>query len=162
MIHPYELIDGGLYKVGATVVRYCVTTNNFYRLDGKILGFLTQFQKTHEMGCRVGTPKEPLCYVWKNEHINGIPITPEILEKNGFRYEHNYGSYYRSILGDYAKEKEPTVCIGWNSKGEMCEWDIADGNRGASYGKRVISVHELQHLLRLCGPNELAENFKVI
>lgn len=93
--------------------------------------------------------------------LEPIPLTAEILEKNGFRYEHNYGQFYRSILGDYAKDKEPTVNIGWNSRNEMCEWDIADGHRGASYGHNPLFVHELQHALKVCKLWDLADNFKV-
>lgn len=93
--------------------------------------------------------------------VHPIPLTAEILEKNGFRYEQMYGSFYRSILGDYAIDREPTISIGWNGRGEMCEWDISDGKRGASYGKHLLGVHELQHALRLCGLNDLADNFKI-
>lgn len=94
-------------------------------------------------------------------YFDPIPLTPEILEKNGYRYEQMYGPFYRSILGDYAIDREPTISIGWNGRGEMCEWDISDGKGGASYGRHLLGVHELQHALRLCGLNDLAENFKI-
>lgn len=64
------------------------------------------------------------------EHIKPIPLTPEILEKNGFR--------------DI-------------DKGENCDgFDIywRNGNDGYSINMQDLHlhyVHELQHALRLCG-----------
>ena len=63
-----------------------------------------------------------------------IPITPEILEKNGwfpldeYRYE---GDIALAKGRDYFRLKNTTICIN--------------------------SVHELQHVLRLCGINKEIE-----
>ncbi len=159
-----ELIDGGLYKVGADIVRFDAVFG-FYGLDGERYGYLTHFQRSKEIACRIGTKRKDIGYDWKNEHIKGIPLTSEILEKNGFRYEKDYGSYYRSTLGDYAKDKEPLVAIQWNSKGKVCQWEVVHKkgiNEGASaYGYNEIAVHELQKTLLVCGLEELAINFKI-
>lgn len=68
------------------------------------------------------------------EDINPIPLTPEILEKNGwfpldeYRYE---GDIALAKGRDYFRLKNTTICIN--------------------------SVHELQHALRLCGINKEVE-----
>lgn len=160
-LKAHELMDGYLYLVGKQVARYRILNSGFETLDGKRLGYLTRTQRARALCCHVTTPKKPFGFEEHNEYVRAILITPEIMEKNGFRYEHDYGQYYRSILGDYAKDKEPVVCMGWNSKGEMYSWDIADGKRGASYGKRWLGVHELQNLMKICELDELADNFVV-
>lgn len=95
------------------------------------------------------------------DKIEGIPITPEILEENGWKrtecksdieYEHDDAFMFLIVEGNYVR------CI------------IADYNRfgkidslGVSFAElcHLHYVHELQHTLRLCGLNELADNFKI-
>lgn len=97
------------------------------------------------------------------DKIEGIPITPEILEKNGF-YDRNTQWYYKRF-GSYVcfdiaislvyREIEVSKVCGAGTDCEEEEYGsaIAFGND--------ICVHTLQHTLRLCGLNELADNFKV-
>lgn len=97
------------------------------------------------------------------DKIEGIPITPEILEKNGF-YDRNTQWYYKRF-GSYVcfdiaislvyREIEVSKVCG---AGTDCEEE--------EYGSSIvfgndICVHTLQHALRLCGLDELADNFKV-
>lgn len=95
--------------------------------------------------------------------IRPIPITPEMLVKNGF-YDRNTQWYYKRF-GSYVcfdiaislvyREIEVSKVCG---AGTDCEEE--------EYGSSIvfdndICVHELQHALRLCGLNELADNFKL-
>lgn len=70
-----------------------------------------------------------------------IPLTPEILEKNGFRYDNS-----------------PFI-QGW------CGYGLLIYNGRVTVGQNVSMecqyVHQLQHILRLCGLNEVADNFKI-
>lgn len=73
-----------------------------------------------------------------SEYIEPIPITPKILEKNGFV---KYGDYYE-----------------WNNKLEKIIWFIEDGytnitsmKNDAICDRKISNVHELQHVLRICG-----------
>ena len=78
-----------------------------------------------------------------DEIISPIPLTAEIMENNGFnRY---YDSHFYSLLNGFtvAIADEPYITSAFNV-------DIT-----------VYYVHELQHALRLCGFDELADNFKV-
>ena len=84
------------------------------------------------------------------DKIEGIPITPEILEKNGFikvnsqRYDYGYPD---------------TDCyVKVNPKKNMIH---VNGRNANSNLYSHSFVHELQRALRLCGLNELADNFKV-
>ena len=73
---------------------------------------------------------------------NPIPLTPEILEKNGWWYE----------IEDMWLHDEVNFCIEkWNGKFQC--YDINQ--------IKLDSVHQLQQILRLCGLNNLADNFKV-
>ena len=77
--------------------------------------------------------------------ISPIPLTPEILEKNGW--------------------KETEYCHEYQDSGNIIQCCLPD-MRGRINGIEIEHfkceyVHQYQHLLRLCGLNELADNFKV-
>jgi hypothetical protein len=79
-----------------------------------------------------------------SEEIEPIPLTPEILEKNGFKVEF-YNDYKVYELNNFK------VCKNCCDYFEVCDlWDDSD------WGWRIINfcpciyVHELQHALKLC------------
>ena len=80
------------------------------------------------------------CGYWA-EQLNPIPLTTEILEKNGFRYD------------------DSPFTQGW------CGYGLLIYNGRVTAGQNVSMIcqyaHQLQHILRLCGMNELADNFKI-
>lgn len=105
------------------------------------------------------------------DKIEGIPITPEILEKNGFDPETfltaEWGRkvYFKEFPGCVVEPADSGKYIFgitkyWSktySDGSLIDW-------GTMYESRIYNlqyVHELQGALRLCGLNELADNFKV-
>lgn len=70
-----------------------------------------------------------------------IPLTPEILEKNGFRK-----------LVTYCTEKWVCDNLRLNVYGSGETWRFcADTNRNENSVIYVHFIHELQHALRLCG-----------
>ena len=81
----------------------------------------------------------------RNLQVKPIPLTTEILEKNGWEqteccHEYQYG---KNII----QSRPPYMWIsinGINIEAFKCEY-----------------VHQYQHLLRLFGLNELANNFKI-
>lgn len=80
-------------------------------------------------------------------------ITPEILEANGIRHYKDCGrlSYYKRMDIDFVIRYEIySGCI---------EIKLCDGNSISV--ERITKVHELQHVLRLIGMNDLADNFVV-
>ena len=79
------------------------------------------------------------------DKIDGITITPEILEKNGWKeteYWHEYED--GNTIIQYSLSNIWGIINEIEIEHFKCEY-----------------VHQLQHLLRLCGLDELADNFKV-
>ena len=77
--------------------------------------------------------------------LEPIPLTEKILEKNGFKYFEDANAYI--LMTDdldcvVLTLNGLTVIFHWNNIPIMC-------------------VHELQRILRLCGLNELADNFEM-
>lgn len=80
----------------------------------------------------------------KLENITPIPITDEILKKNGFDYENNVGD----VLEYYNYE---IIYNTWEHELRILE------NREQILKIKTFDemcVHELQHALRLCGINK--------
>ena len=101
----------------------------------------------------------------------GIPITPEILVKNGFDPE-------TFLTAEWEKEvyfKEFSSCVvepddsGKYIFGTTIYWNKKDGDGspidwGTMYDTRIHNlqyVHELQRALRCCGLWDIADNFVV-
>lgn len=84
--------------------------------------------------------------------VSSIPLTKEILEKNGF--ELRDGFFYHRI-DDKPHHYDFKLKNGgvFTSEGYTLECGI--------YHLTIRCVHDLQHALRLCSLNELADNFKV-
>ena len=93
---------------------------------------------------------DELYYVGEDRHhsedkIEGIPITPKILEKNGWKRNK---IYMDMKAADY-------INFSWTDK---CDETLF---QNGYYMCDCEYVHTLQHALRLCGLDELANNFKV-
>ena len=81
----------------------------------------------------------------KDDQPQPIPLTPEILEKNGWKET------------EYWREYEDGNTIIQYSLSNI--WGIINGIEIEHF--KCEYVHQLQHLLRLCGLDELANNFKI-
>ena len=97
-----------------------------------------------------GNEGDPWEFDDKDDQPQPIPLTPEILEKNGFikvnsqRYDYGYPD---------------TDCyVKVNPKKNMIH---VNGRNANSNLYSHSFVHELQRALRLCGLDELADNFKI-
>lgn len=94
----------------------------------------TQVMQVNE-DCEIWTHKDPFL---PNENVEPIPLTDEMLKANGFDKEWLTYEFYD----------------GYNF--------FLDGKNGVCvHVGRIWLVHELQHALRLCNLNELADNFKI-
>ncbi len=89
-----------------------------------------------------GNEGDPWEFDDKDDQPKPIPLTAEILEKNGWWF--NLEDMWLNEDVDFSIEK-------WNGKFQC--YDINQ--------IKLDSVHKLQHALRLCGLDELADNFKV-
>lgn len=105
------------------------------------------------------------------DKIEGIPITPEILKKNDWYWgftsdEKNFKS---CVMGAFEPhwvydkgEREISLYFDKDTDGGALR--IADqrfNRRLDFFWRDTLYVHELQHALRICGLNELADNFKI-
>lgn len=80
------------------------------------------------------------------EDIEPIPLTEEILNANGFSL---YSDKYKGVFKYGCFLAQVSTCADLST---TYEHDIIF---------ECAYVHELQHALRICGMNELADNFKI-
>ena len=91
--------------------------------------------------------------------VEPIPLTEEILLANGFKIESDGYIWYHPT---YSHE-QVYVHIALRHNGNVRRVEVKK-QRAHFYRDTLpyaFSVHELQHALRLCGLNDLADNFKV-
>ncbi len=117
---------------------------------------------------------QDLLWISQGKEVKPIPLTIEMLEKNGFAF-------------GYTSNEEDIMSVGVGVSIDIPKGWVLDEGAGSvkiifpneydggllsiddqSYNKSMqfvwaenLNVHELQHALRLCGLNELANNFKV-
>lgn len=114
-----------------------------------------------------GNEGDPWEFNDKDDQPEGIPLTKEMLDANGFRYEHDYGRFYNSVIGSYHNISNMCVCVVWRESSEGRSpvyidcMKINDCRESSSTIRRDLYVHTLQHALRLVGLSEIADNFKV-
>lgn len=94
----------------------------------------------------VSTGKADMWYDYRL--IKPIPLTEEILKINGFEILHTNTSSLVEYNG---------YVILTKNQGDSAYYFASYGH----YKICIMYVHQLQHALRLCGLNELADNFKV-
>ena len=85
--------------------------------------------------------------------IKPIPITPEILEANDIRHYKDCGRLY------FYKRMDADFVIRYEIYAGYIGIELCDGNRISV--ERITKVHELQHVMKLIGLNDLAVNFKL-
>ena len=84
-----------------------------------------------------------------------ILLTPEILEKNGIK---NRDDEY--IISGWDDAGQWYITLE-DFKSQFDFWFIKSSNRDLNVRGQIRYVHEFQHVLRLVGLTELANNFKV-
>ena len=87
------------------------------------------------------------------DKIEGIPITPEILEKNGFVFDCDFWTIANPRYNNVRMVRYCSI--------DEDATDAFLGHWAFDENYAIDFVHELQHALRLCGLNEIAANFKV-
>ena len=93
--------------------------------------------------------------------VKPIPLTPEILEKNGFERGVLIPSkFYRNINNERLMFCPHSSCydlgyVHWNESNDV------DIMHRLEVQQPIMYIHQMQHALRLFGLDELADNFKV-
>lgn len=94
---------------------------------------------------------------------NPIPISEDILEKNGFEIVYSSDISKSYCLYDYYEDGTEKFRIEvklYQYTPNTCFIDIEHDDIG-SVRLKFSFVHELQHALRICGLGEMADNFKI-
>lgn len=113
----------------------------------------------------VYTDWSPIDFGYSIDRHEPIPITADILERNGFKKDG-----YTNLSPDYYLEtKEYCVQVNLHRTPDKRDFLSVYSNKNPnpeviSYGCRGTAewyVHELQQLLRICGLLELANSIKI-
>lgn len=139
-----EIEDGKVLMIGDLVVG-CIETDIVGEATYKILCKVTDINHYGDVRCEALKPfpdeldwQEGDDFSW----IESVPITSEILEKNGFEYkEGEIGMYGVTIAPHYICDDVPFEVF-------------CDGEPFAIWFREPVNikfVHQLQHAMRLCG-----------
>ena len=103
-------------------------------------------------------------FVASDKEIDPILLTPEILEKNGWNLDTVLQCYTSTPLWLYG-EGIINLLLQFPAKQSAGSLEIFDNQKIRSLfdftWKDRLCIHDLQHALRLCGFNKLADDFKV-
>ena len=89
-----------------------------------------------------------------NDEIQPIPLTAEMLKGNGWKHRKPLSIYYAEGM-NFSLNVTHISDDSWR-------YDyVSITSKLVCTGKDIRYVHELQHALRLCGLNELADNWRV-
>lgn len=162
-----EIEDGKVLMIGDLVIG-CIETDIVGEATYKIPCKVTDIYHCGDVIC------EPLKSFpdgldWQEgddfSWIEAIPLTKEILEKNGFKLREGCTSAWDWGNGEFSVHISGTPDC---PIGQTLTIYTPGGTVGAAYSShRTLSdykfrgVHVFQHALRLCGLKELADNFNV-
>ena len=82
--------------------------------------------------------------------IEGIPVTPEILNKNGFK-EETVGKYYTRSIDNKKRWGLVRYLAVVRERGDWVVFIKYDGLCGQALLRKIRYVHELQHILWVLG-----------
>lgn len=100
-----------------------------------------------------------LATYWSDDEddFEPIPITPAILEKNGFKKEKGQWTYEvkrkPGICGQMCSNTNPTELVVWVTFDPLY-FGVTNYNPDAHVDMEGKYVHQFQHALRLCGINK--------
>ena len=117
-----------------------------------------------------GNEGDPWEFDDKDDQPEGIPLTKEMLDANGVRYENEsngFGTYFCSRVESRDSAFPMYIYVRWEESSEgrkpiniyCLVWE--NGKNSSVTIKKEFYVHTLQHALRLIGLSEIADNFKV-
>lgn len=125
------------------------------RLNGQIVKVVSLYKNHKGSGGEIIVDSDLKIFnsLVRDEDIEPIPLTEEILLKNGFRKTGSFIELVEYALNDVDTE----ICVFYNIESNTPYFYAEIANVEVE----LKDVHHLQHLLRLCGSNELADNLKI-
>lgn len=92
-------------------------------------------------------------------NLTPIPLTEEMLEVNGFKYDDKIEEFRLfKRIDEYNRWSIQAFIVNDGFVFDVVFEHLKCSN---SVHRKITYVHELQHALRLCGLNELADNFSI-
>lgn len=107
--------------------------------------------KIHTIMDTLGVNNYELSYIEHPVHqleLSGLTLTPEILEKNGWKHKKEFGEYW------FVPRNEDYELLALDKVGE--EWAIYIEENSSNF-ENIKFVHQLQHLLFGLGLNSEME-----
>lgn len=119
-------------------------------IAGDLVKYLSQVVKIVEVyqdgTCYFGN--ETMCGQQNCKDAEPIPLTPEILEKNGWKHKKEFGEYW------FVPRNEDYELLALDKVGE--EWTIYIEENSSNF-ENIKFAHQLQHLLFGLGLNSEME-----
>lgn len=143
-----ELMVGDLFRVNRDGL--CIKKDTIVQIRG--IDGDNKFEEKGLVGCAGCQPLDKTQFaggIWL-DYLDPIPITPEILEKNGWKGWIEHSTIARSI--SVLIEENTNLCIQEVKGQDAMFVQISHCGAGTfEFRKHLKFVHELQHALRLCG-----------
>lgn len=162
-----DLMIGDLVRVNRDV---CIKNDTIVRVCG--IDATNKLVEKGLEGSATCVPVDDIDFysggIWV-KYLSPIPLTPEILEKNGWSHRKLHGSYGRKGMRIDGPPYEE-LPDGIKNALDFAQWSIDEEFQyhlleiymwRGDIRLWVNYVHELQRALRCCELNELANNFKV-
>ena len=94
------------------------------------------------------------------DKVEGIPLADEILKKNGFKETALKEPNTTNLVSKWwSKQGEIYIKEYYLARSREITYVVGGGHRMRI--ENIYMVHQLQHALRICELNELADNFKI-
>lgn len=123
--------------------------NLYANKPSRVIGLRTMFQDTYEIIAVSDDTQYMLIEDKEIHNYEPIPLTPEILEKNGFvRGEYSeIGVYNEWEIGEWSDP--PYVSVRLDIDRQVIR--VTNRGRDMFIAEKEVYVHQLQHALRLAG-----------
>ena len=151
MIHANELMAGDYLRVNCA--GRCIKKGTIVEVRG--IDADNTFRFGELIGSATCHPLDDTQFdggIWC-DYLDPIPLTPEILEKNGFkRVKYGYG--WKEHIGGYTGQitsSTTPIEIMYYDEGHCV---VSNPHIGRMFQGSIDGVHELQHCLKLCGINK--------
>lgn len=94
------------------------------------------------------------------DKVEGVPLTYEILKKNGFKETALKEPNTTNLVSKWwSKQGEIYIKEYYLARSREITYVVGGGHRMRI--ENIYMVHQLQHALRICGLDELVDNFKI-
>ena len=149
-------MDKATIKCRALMVGDWITNRNGFPMQ------ITNVGEDYAYATWEGNEGDPWEYDDKDDRPNPIEITRELLGANGWK-EHSYYSSFHNLSNYFFMEDKNGNHLELKH-GTLAIWNDHEPDNDGVYSDILIPikyVHQLQHVLRLAGLTDMANNFKI-